>query len=146
MTLYLMVGISGSGKSTYAKELAKTVNGDYLSSDSTRLKLFGDESNQDNNDIVFNVLYNALALSLAMGRDSILDTTGLTTQIRQPAIQIARKYNAKIVAVCFKTDVKIAKERNSKRDRQVPDNVIDRQYKILEYPTLDEVDSIEWRD
>lgn len=142
MTLYLMVGPSGSGKSTYAIELAKEVNGDYLSSDSVRLKLFGDESNQDNNSLVFLYLYNALALSLASGRDAILDTTALTPQVRQEAIKIARRFNAKIVAVCFKISIETAKERNRSRDRQVPEYVIESQYRILSYPTLAEVDEL----
>lgn len=145
-TLYILIAPSGCGKTRYAKELAKEVNGDYLSSDSLRLKLIGDETNQNFNELVFNVLYNNLAVSLAMGRDSILDTTALTRQVREEPIRIARRYGAHVKAIVFKTDIAVAKERNKSRDRQVPEHVIDRQYKIIEYPTLDEVDSIEWRE
>ena len=45
-TLYMMVGLPASGKSTYAKLLAEEVDGIIVSSDAIRKEWYGDENIQ----------------------------------------------------------------------------------------------------
>jgi len=44
--LIFLVGLSGSGKSTWAEEFIKDNDAELLSSDRLRLELFGDENDQ----------------------------------------------------------------------------------------------------
>ena len=49
-TLHLMVGLPGSGKTTYAKKLAKQQNAVLFSPDDWQFKLFGNDINQPTHD------------------------------------------------------------------------------------------------
>ena len=53
----MMVGLPGSGKSTYAEKLSKERSAIICSSDKVREDLYGDENSQSNNDEVFKLLY-----------------------------------------------------------------------------------------
>lgn len=54
-TLYMMIGLPGSGKTTLAKEISQLhINSKHISSDSLRLELFGNEEDRENNHIIFN--------------------------------------------------------------------------------------------
>ena len=75
--LIVMVGLPGSGKSTYAKELIKKGRADIiLSSDAIREELTGDESNQTVNDKVFKLLYQRMNdyFSPQLNNHSFFDT------------------------------------------------------------------------
>mgnify|MGYP003324219881 CR=1 FL=1 len=50
---YMMVGLSGCGKSTYAA----TLNAKVISSDAIRAEVFGDENDQTHNAQVFEILH-----------------------------------------------------------------------------------------
>ena len=53
----MMVGLPGSGKSTYAKKLSDKVQITIYSSDAIREELFGDENCQTDNNEVFETLH-----------------------------------------------------------------------------------------
>ena len=54
--LYMMCGVSGSGKSTWADVYAKVYHAQVFSSDAIRAELFGAENNQKHNSQVFDIL------------------------------------------------------------------------------------------
>ena len=56
----MMVGLVGSGKSTYAKQLSDDINAIICNSDAIREELCGDENSQDNNDEVFKILHSRI--------------------------------------------------------------------------------------
>ena len=62
----MIVGIVGSGKSTYAKQLAEEINAIICSSDAIREELCGDENSQDNNDEVFKILHSKTKFMLSI--------------------------------------------------------------------------------
>lgn len=74
--VYLTVGISGSGKSTYCQEHGKII----ICPDEIREKVFGDINNQSHNKTVFDIAYYTLEkLLLTDGVDDIyFDATNLT--------------------------------------------------------------------
>ena len=51
--LYIMVGLPGSGKSTYSKKLSKEINAEIVSSDDIRIELFGIDKKVPNSKKVF---------------------------------------------------------------------------------------------
>ena len=67
--LYMMCGISGSGKTTWADAYAKVYHAQVFSSDAIRAELFGDENNQKHNSQVFDVLHERVRAALIQGKD-----------------------------------------------------------------------------
>ena len=76
-TLHLMVGLPCSGKTTYARKLAKETNALLLSPDEWQIKLFGGDATDDNHDerhtIIENIMWDVAKRVLEIGADVILD-------------------------------------------------------------------------
>ena len=138
-----MVGASGSGKSTFAKNLVKEEpNTVYLSSDGLRAVIGKDEDDQSVSGQVFVHLRHSVEWLLKSGHTVVVDALNRNKKSRADFVKIARKLNKEIIAYTFNVPLEVAKQRNSQRDRKVPDSVIENQFKTLEWPTLDEVDVI----
>lgn len=132
-TLYIGIKISGSGSTTFFDKMLP--NAIKLNADNIRLELCGDASDQSKNKEVFDTLYERLALNLTLNEnDIVVDNTTLTIMDRQKIIAFRNNIdcNYNIVLVYFVPNIEVAKLRNSKRERQVPEYVIDKQYKRLE--------------
>lgn len=133
--LAIMVGVSGSGKSTYADGLKTSLNATIVSTDDIRLELTGDATDQSKNDQVFATAFRRVDESLAIGKNTVIDATSVDRQSRKKWVQIGKKNGAEVRAYVLKTPIEVAKKRNLKRSRVVPDFVIDKQSKRLEIPT-----------
>lgn len=76
-TLHLMVGLPCSGKTTYARRLAREVNALLLTVDVWHLVLFGDDVGHENHDErhgrIEKIMWDVAERVLAMGGDVILD-------------------------------------------------------------------------
>lgn len=140
--LYLTVGCSGSGKTTWAVDFCKKNNIVRLSSDELRGVIGGDESNQEVSGQVFSELRHFVEHLLKQGYDVLVDATNCSKKSRSSFVEIARTLGKPIKTVCFFIDVEVAKKRNKLRARVVPDHVIDRQFSNIEIPSVDEVDFI----
>jgi predicted kinase len=135
--LNILVGLPGSGKSYLANELQE--NGAIVhSSDSIRKELYGDEGVQDDPEKVFGILHERVKNDLIDGKDVVYDATNISCKVRMNIINQFRKYADKIVAHYMDTGISLCKYRNLKRDRQVPEKVINNMYKTLQIPTQEE--------
>ncbi|MBI4906864.1 MAG: AAA family ATPase [Acidobacteria bacterium] len=135
MKLILLVGLPGSGKSTYAAAQKLPV----LSSDDTRALLLDDITNQSANRIVFAMLRRLLRARLELRRPvTCIDATNLTRAERRQYIRTAQLYGAAIEAVYFDVPLDVCKQRNLARERNVPDDIMDRMAARLRVPTLEE--------
>lgn len=146
-TLFMMVGIPGSGKTTVARNYEKTYNIKVFSSDEYRKKLLGNESDQSNNNLVFKTLYNDIADNLRSGNNCILDATNINTKDRKKAIDsidsilrnkfnIKNKFIYKKIAVVCLSGVSTCIERDAKRERSVGEEVIKKFISRFEYPQI----------
>ena len=128
-----MIGMQGSGKSTFASDHPECI---VVSTDAIRAELFGDESEQKDGKLVFDVAYARLAKAVEAGQDAIFDATNLRRKYRKKIFQMFPK--AYHVAVFVNTSIEVCKERNAERDRVVPEMVIDRMASNLNAPTIAE--------
>lgn len=141
-TLYITVGLPGSGKSTYAKEFIKGKDVEYLSSDSLRAVYGKGEDDQTVTPIVFGHIKKKVDEFLKDGKNVMVDATSVNRRERSDYINSAKKYGAKVVAIVFKMDRQGLIERNKKRGEQggrvVPDWVIDKMLNKYEEPNYNE--------
>lgn len=139
-----MVGISGSGKSFYANGLktSLTVENSFptelVETDAIRKELFGDANDQSQGSRVFGVAKARVSKFLSEDKNVVIDATSLNRRDRKDWINMGRFRQAEVLAYFINTSVETAKKQNLKRDRQVPDWVIDRQASKLSAPTKDE--------
>jgi predicted kinase len=135
MRIVLLVGLPGSGKSTYLKQMGV----DGLSSDAIRRWLADDETDQTIHDRVFETLRYLLRQRLSIGRPvTYIDATHLTVAERAPYLGMGRSYGCEVEAVFFDVALEICRERNRQRHRVVPDAVLERMAARLTPPTLEE--------
>lgn len=130
----MLVGLPGSGKSTYVKNFAGV-----LSSDEIRRLLSDDPGNQTIHRQTFAMLRRLLKVRLELRRPvTYIDATNLTIAERRPYIKIAHDRGCVAEAVFFDVPVKECQRRNGQRDRVVPDDVITKMAQRMVAPTTRE--------
>lgn len=134
--LIMLVGIPGSGKSTYAENLIKD-NSELIlhSSDKLREELYGNASIQGDNGKLFEELHRRIHADLREGKNVIFDATNLTKKRR---MHFLNNIKCKKKCILFITDIDTCKENNKKRERVVPEEVIDRMRTNFEPPHWNE--------
>lgn len=116
----VLVGLPGSGKSTWAAERGSTI-----SSDAIRKLLADDETDQTIHARVFSTMRFLLRQRVTLGRPvTYCDATHLTPAERAPYIRIARAFGARVEAVFFDTPLEVCQARNAARSRVVPAEVL----------------------
>lgn len=117
-TLYLLVGASGSGKTTWAR--ARFAAGAVVSSDALRAVVGSGEGDLEATDDAFAVLDAVVAARLRRGLTTVIDTLGLDPVRRAGWIGRARAAGARVVVVRFDTPAAECRRRNRLRARPVP--------------------------
>lgn len=136
----MMVGLSGSGKSTKAEELSKTFHATVFSSDKIRMELFGDSKNvytPRHHKLVFEELHKRVISSLKNGENVIYDATNLSSKNRVDfLLQISKeKINCRKFAFLMDTDFQFCMFQNQDRKDIVSIDVLNRQYDNFEIPS-----------
>ena len=136
--LIVMVGISGSGKSTFANGLKTSLDATVVETDAIRLELTGNAEDQSQNGLVFGIAKRRVADLLRQGKNVVIDATSLSVKDRKDWVKIANDTGATAVAYAVKTDLATAKARNAARTRKVPEWVIEKQFAKFTVPTKSE--------
>ena len=131
----LAIGLPGSGKTTWYKRRGVTP----LSSDLLRTLLFDDITEQRYQGLVFSTLRSLLrARLIAKMPWNYVDDTNLSPHERKQWIKMAKSFGYEVQAVFFDVPLAVCLERNSKRDRQVTDEVMHKMAERLKPPTFKE--------
>ena len=139
-----MMGISGSGKSTVAKQICKKVASlserqtIIVSTDDIREIYYGDASDQSHNGEVFKMAYQLIGAALDVDINVIFDATNLYKRDRRKVLGIVDNFDCEKTVVFVCSTVDDAKVRNAKRARNVPEDVIERQYLRYSDPCMEE--------
>lgn len=134
--LNMMVGMPGSGKSSYIQQYLLKNNVVYLSSDQIRIDMYGFED-QTHNAEVFNKMKQETILALQKGYDVIYDATNLAKKRRVSLInEIKQKINdVEINAYLCCTPINVILERNITRtERHIPWEKLEEMIKNIECP------------
>lgn len=135
MRIVVLIGLPGSGKSTYLERLGVTG----LSSDAIRKLLADDETVQSIHPQVFETLRYLLRQRMMLQREvTYIDATNLTPGERHPYIAIGRAYGCEIEAVFFDVPLEVCLERNRSRGRAVPEEALRLMSAKLRIPLADE--------
>ena len=130
LSLVVLIGASGSGKSTFARKHFKAT--EILSSDSCRGLVSDDENNQAATNDAFEVLHFIARKRLAAGKLTVVDATNVQSESRKPLVALAREFHCLPVAIVLDLPERLAHDRNKGRsDRDFGPHVIRQQTQQL---------------
>lgn len=133
----LIMGLSGSGKSYWANNVAEDEGMVILSSDALRKEYYGDERIQDNPAFIFEQMRIRTLQALRDGKNVTYDATNLSSKRRKALLEQLPK-DAYKICHCIITPLEKCIENDSKRERHVSERVIMRQLEQFEVPWFDE--------
>ncbi|MGI5429216.1 polynucleotide kinase-phosphatase [Streptomyces sp. CA-179760] len=131
LSLVVLVGASGSGKSTFARRHFKAT--EVISSDFCRGLVSDDENDQSATKDAFDVLHYIAGKRLAAGRRTVVDATSVQPDARRQLIDLAKQYDVLPIAIVLDVPEEVCAERNAGRtDRaDMPRRVIHRHTREL---------------
>ncbi|GAA2964643.1 polynucleotide kinase-phosphatase [Streptomyces enissocaesilis] len=131
LSLVVLVGATGSGKSTFAHRHFKPT--EVVSSDFCRGLVADDENDQSASRDAFDVLHYIAGKRLEAGRLTVVDATNVQQESRKQLVQLARKYDVLPIAIVLDLPEEVCAGRNAVRpDRAgMPRHVIQRHRREL---------------
>ncbi|MGC8918383.1 polynucleotide kinase-phosphatase [Streptomyces sp. PG2] len=131
LSLVVLVGASGSGKSTFARRHFRPT--EVISSDFCRGLVSDDENDQSATRDAFDVLHYITGKRLAAGRRTVVDATSVQSDARRALIDLARAHDVLPIAVVLDVPEEVCAARNAARtDRaDMPRRVIARHIREL---------------
>lgn len=131
LSLVVLIGASGSGKSTFARAHFKPT--EVISSDFCRGLVADDENDQSASGDAFDVLHYIAGKRLAAGRLTVVDATNVQQESRRQLVELARAHDVLPIAIVLDVPEDVCAARNAERtDRAgMPRRVITRHTREL---------------
>lgn len=134
--MYLMSGMSGSGKTTFAQKFAAENHLQYLCIDDFYALMNGDEKRHEDEHYVWQVFFLAIHLAEEHGRDIIIDTNAPTKSKRIEFLDWFPNFEHHLIFIEASEELCI--KNNASRNRQIPIDEMDRMFSELEHPMSSE--------
>lgn len=147
-TLYVLIGLPGSGKSTWSRDNAARLDAVVVGSDEVRRDFHACGQNPLNGDQVFAEVERRAREQLQADRSVVLDATHYLRRYRRYAIDLARQLQVWCVALWFDAPLAEVLRRNEWRtgdqfgEQRVPDHIIREMAAHFEPPGRDEFDRV----
>ena len=126
LSLVVLVGVTGSGKSTFARAHFRPT--EVISSDFCRGLVADDENDQSATPAAFELLHYIAGQRLKAGRLTVIDATNVQPEARRELVALAREHDVLPVAIVLDLPEKLCAERNASRpDRDFGAHVLRRQ-------------------
>jgi protein phosphatase len=126
LSLVVLVGVTGSGKSTFARAHFKPT--EVISSDFCRGLVADDENDQSATPAAFELLHHIAGQRLKAGRLTVIDATNVQPEARRELVTLARDHDVLPVAIVLDLPEQLCAERNASRpDRDFGPHVLRRQ-------------------
>jgi protein phosphatase len=126
LSLVILIGVSGSGKSTFARAHFRPT--EVISSDFCRGLIADDQNDQSATPEAFELLGYIVGKRLKAGRLTVVDATNVQPEARGQLVAIAREHDVLPVAIVFDVPESVCVARNSTRpDRDFGAHVVRRQ-------------------
>lgn len=138
--IHLLVGIPGSGKSTYAKELKIELNCDIISTDTVR-----NEHPEWIEPMIWVEVYKRSAEALKNNVDVIFDATNATEKVRKRFVDEVSKYDVEVKMGAYFFDTpweectnRVIKRNTMPNERYLPPEVVESYGKSITKPKISE--------
>jgi protein phosphatase len=126
LSLVVLVGASGSGKSTFGRAHFRPT--EVVSSDFCRGLVADDENDQSATPQAFQLLQYIVGMRLAAGRLTVVDATNVQPDARKQLVAVAREHDVLPVAIVLDVPEDVCLQRNAARpDRDFGPHVVRRQ-------------------
>src|SRR5205823_2387807 len=130
LSLVVLVGASGSGKSTFAR--THFLPTEVVSSDFCRGLVSDDDNAQDATSDAFELLHYIAGKRMTRGRLTVVDATNVQPEARKPLVSLAREHHFLPVAIVFDLPERLCQDRNRERpDRDFGPHVVRNQVRQL---------------
>ena len=136
--LYLMTGVSGSGKTTFAKEFARKNNLRCLNIDNFYYATFGDENIHKHEFDVWMMFYRAIEIASRDNTDIIIDTNSPTISNRDEIYNWFGHMFSENYMIYIYAPIQLCLKNNTSRRRIIPKNELIKMYNDYEVPHPDE--------
>jgi len=123
MEVVMLIGVAGSGKTTFCKKFLP--HHEHISLDNIQ-----DHNRREE--------FSLIEMNLKEGKNIVIDDTNLTRRIRHNHIMRIKKHNALIVGVFFDLSIQRIQLQNSRRERKLETHILFHMKKQLEPPSYDE--------
>ena len=125
LTLYVMCGVPGSGKSTLSKQMAEEHGLTRVSFDELRCHRQSE-------------FIRPAVAALADGKDTIMDATNLRVSERKNILDAVKDIPCRKILVHMNTPLVECLYRNAHREARLPDHMVESMHRVQQPPTLSE--------
>jgi putative nucleotidyltransferase with HDIG domain len=140
-TIYLMVGIPGSGKDFYIRENLKDMN--IISLDNFRKELSTRRGHKKDEGLLSQKSKEIAKKYLREGTDFVWNATNTNKDLRSGLITLFRKYKAIVKIIYIERDLEEIFKDNKNRENSVPKEYILKKFKFIDIPNESECHFLE---